>query len=67
MATSSIFHNIIIEDKESAENFVNALEQAAFLAEHSPRKTSDFEVHELTQPDEIRAFFADHPILQSDN
>ncbi len=67
MATSSIFHNIIIEDRKSAEKFVEALEQAAFLAEHSPEKTSDFNVHELTTPEEILTFFDAHPILQKDS
>lgn len=57
MATDSIFRNIVINDKKSAERFVRALEKAARIAPKHEKKTTD--VRELTTEEEIRAFFGD--------
>lgn len=40
MATSSIFRNIIIEDEEKIEKFVEALEKAKAKAQAENRKVS---------------------------
>lgn len=36
MATESIFHNIVIDDKQKAEAFITALEQSAATAHSFP-------------------------------
>lgn len=36
MATESIFHNIVIDDKKKAEAFITTLEQAAEAADNYP-------------------------------
>lgn len=54
MATQSIFHNITIQDTQSAEAFVNALENAVSAAEKiTPRKISSRDLSK----EEIRKFF----------
>jgi len=52
MATESIFHNIVINDRESAERFVSALEAAEKAAKKNPYRHSGSRV--LT-PDEVAA------------
>ncbi|MDO5416753.1 MAG: hypothetical protein Q4F29_06100 [Lachnospiraceae bacterium] len=57
MATQSIFHNIVIQDSQAAESFVNALEKAAAAAEKiTPHKISSRDLSK----DEIKRFFGAH-------
>ena len=54
MATQSIFHNIIIQDKKTAEAFVNALENVASVADKiTPKKVSSRDLSK----EEIKKFF----------
>ena len=43
MATESIFHNIVIDDKKKAEAFITALEQAAETADNYPIRHVEYE------------------------
>lgn len=55
MATSSIFTNVKIEDRESAEMFISALEKAS----KSPKRTPTTKVNApLRDKEAIRALFA---------
>lgn len=54
MATSSIFHNVVIDTPEAAERFVNALEEASKMPKRKP--TSDVKLP-LTDKEAIRALF----------
>lgn len=49
MATESIFHNIVIDDAKKAEIFINALEQAAKVSEHSSQPA--IQTTDLTKED----------------
>lgn len=52
MATSSIFANFVINDKETAESFVRALEASANDVQ---RKTVCTSTSTVTDPEAIRA------------
>lgn len=54
MATSSILTNFTITDKEAAERFVKALEEAS---KQPPRKFKSPPVEDITDPEVIRKFF----------
>lgn len=54
VATQSIFRNIVIQDSETAESFIEALENAAAAA--SETKPSRVSSRDLSK-DEIRKFF----------
>lgn len=43
MATESIFHNIVIDDKKKAEAFITVLEQAAETADNYPLRHVEYE------------------------
>ena len=55
MATSSILRNFTIADSETAEAFVNALDEAENTP---PRRESVVKVTQLRDPAEIRKFIA---------
>lgn len=52
MATSSIFHNFIIEDPAAVERFVLALEESAA----DPGPVLPDNCRDLRDPEEVRAF-----------
>jgi hypothetical protein len=54
MATQSIFNNIFIQDSESAEAFVNALEHAVIASEKIPPKKV---FSQDLSKDEIKKYF----------
>ena len=55
MATSSIFHNVVIKDRESAERFIEALEASS----RDPKRVPTCEVKPpLTDKEAIRALFS---------
>ena len=54
MSTQSIFDNIVIKDKKSAESFIEAVEKAEKIAK--PIKMN-YTVTELKDKDEIKKFF----------
>ena len=49
MATESIFHNIVINDRKAAERFVNALEASRKAAEKHPYHHSGSRVATLEE------------------
>ena len=55
MPTSSIFHNVIIDDPETAERFLNALEESEEASRGKPIGPG-YPV--LRDPDEIRKLLA---------
>ena len=55
MATSSIFHNVVIKDRESAKRLIEALEASS----RDPKRVPTCEVKPpLTDKEVIRALFA---------
>lgn len=56
MATSSIFHNVVIKDRKSAERFIEALDKARIIPEKAP--TDEINAVVLEE-DSIRTFLAD--------
>ena len=55
MATSSIFTQITITDRQQAERFIDALAKSAKAAEKHPRKRKYIC---LTDPEQIKALMA---------
>ncbi len=56
MATSSIFHNVVIKDAKTAERFITALEESEkAVAKRKPVKTN---IPTLTDLDKIRELIA---------
>ena len=54
MATQSIFHNIVIQDPQAAESFVNALENAASISDKTvPQKVPSKDL----KTEDIKKFF----------
>lgn len=63
MPTSSIFENIIINDPEKAEKFINALDASS----HDPAWKPETQVAPpLTDAEEIRKLMANRSIAKSD-
>ncbi len=56
MATSSIFHNIVIKDAKTAERFITALEESEKAV--AKRKPVAKNIPTLTDLDEIRKLIA---------
>lgn len=55
MATSSIFHNVVIKDRESAKRLIEALEASS----RDPKRVPTCEVKPpLTDKEAIRALFS---------
>lgn len=56
MPTSSIFHNVVIKDAETAERFIAALEESEKAQEKKKRQAPVIPI--LKEPDEIRKLVA---------
>lgn len=56
MATSSIFYNIDIKDRKTAERFIKALEESEKAV--AKRKPVESNIPTLTDSDEIRKLIA---------
>ena len=55
MATSSFFHNFVIDTEEGAKRFLEALEEAEKAAKK--RKKVKVDYREVTDPEEIKRMF----------
>ncbi len=55
MATKSFLKNIIIKDRKSTENFINALENAS--GKKAKKINMDKRIEEVTDKEQIRKIF----------
>lgn len=55
MATKSFLKNIIIKDRKSTENFINALENAS--GKKTKKINMDKRIEEVTDKEQIRKIF----------